>query len=73
MNQANFDEPDSNFWYAFGRIAEQYGEIDVAKADYAHVEKPGRALDVPASAYVLAQSRLKVLNGSAGKKGSGKE
>ncbi len=37
------DEPDANYWYAFGRIAEQYGENEVAAADYKQVKKPGKA------------------------------
>ena len=34
MDELNLDEPDDDYWYAFGRIAEQYGERDVAIADY---------------------------------------
>jgi hypothetical protein len=35
MDLLNLDEPDDNYWYAFGRIAEQDGERDMGLADYA--------------------------------------
>jgi len=31
MELLNMEEPDSNYWYGFGRIAEQYGELISAK------------------------------------------
>ena len=65
MDIQNLDEPDTDFWYAFGRIAEQYGERDVAIADYAKVTKPKEAIRTPDSSYRLAQNRLKVLQGTA--------
>jgi len=61
MDDLNLDEPDDDYWYAFGRIAEQYGERDTAIADYRKLEKPKEALAVPTSSYRLAQTRLKVL------------
>jgi tetratricopeptide (TPR) repeat protein len=61
MDSANFEEPDDNFWYAFGRVAEQAGERDLAVADYQRVTVPKRPLDLPASSYHLAQLRLKAL------------
>jgi tetratricopeptide (TPR) repeat protein/transglutaminase-like putative cysteine protease len=73
MDEQNLDEPNDDFWYAFGRIAEQYGEREMAIADYRKVEKPKFALEVPTSSYTLAQMRLKVLGvagidqGAAGK------
>jgi tetratricopeptide (TPR) repeat protein len=66
MDLLALDEPDSNYWYAFGRIAEQYGEQKTAMADYAHVTKPEKAIAIPSSSYRLAQNRLKILDsGSA--------
>ena len=62
MDKLNLDEPDDNYWYAFGRIAEQYGERDVALADYGRVTKPKRELEIPDSSYRLAQIRTAVLN-----------
>jgi tetratricopeptide (TPR) repeat protein/transglutaminase-like putative cysteine protease len=65
MDELNLDEPNDDYWYAFGRIAEQYGERDIAIADYRKLEKPKGALSIPTSSYTLAQMRLKAL-GAAG-------
>ncbi len=64
MDIANLDEPNGDYWFALGRIAEQYGEREIALADYAKVTKPKRALAIPESSYQLAQNRLKVLQGA---------
>lgn len=64
--KSDLDEPDDNYWYAFGRIAEQYGERDIAIANYSRVTKPEKAYEIPISSYRLAQLRLQALN--AGKK-----
>jgi len=61
MDEMNLDEPNDIFWYAFGLIAEQYGEKDVAIADYRKLEKPTITLEIPTSSYTLAQMRLKAL------------
>jgi len=61
MDVLSLDEPESNYWYAFGRIAEQYGEIEVAKTDYARVTRPKREMDISGSSYYLAQNRLKII------------
>jgi len=61
MDNLNLDQPTDDYWYAFGRIAEQYGERDIAIANYRKLEKPKEALAVPTSSYRLAQTRLKVL------------
>ncbi len=58
MDEMNLDEPDDNYWYAFGRIAEQYGEKETAIHIYHLVEKPKQAVGVPGSSYQLAQMRL---------------
>jgi tetratricopeptide (TPR) repeat protein len=58
MDQLNLEEPDPNYWYAFGRIAEQYGENEVAAADYNRVKKPGNPTLLAGSSYRLAQNRL---------------
>jgi len=63
MDVLDLDEPDDNYWYAFGRIAEQYGERNVAIADYLRVAKPKKAVDMPTSSYQLAQIRLQALRG----------
>lgn len=61
MDLENLDEPDDAFWYAFGRVAEQYGEIAAARADYARVTKPKRTTQLPSSPYQLAQMRVKAM------------
>jgi len=65
MDSANLDDPDSNFWYAFGRVAEEAGERDLALADYARVTVPKNPLELPGSSYKLAQIRLKALQSVA--------
>lgn len=64
MDLLNLDEPESNYWYGFGRIAEQYGERTVATSDYNQVKKPKNPMQVPSSSYRLAQNRLAVLGDS---------
>jgi len=61
MDDLNLDQPDDDYWYAFGRIAEQYGERDIAIADYRKLSKPKQVLAVPTSSYWLAQQRLKAM------------
>jgi hypothetical protein len=61
MAARNMVEPSDDFWYAFGRIAEQYGERDIALADYAKVKPPEDASLIYQSSYELAQHRIKVL------------
>jgi tetratricopeptide (TPR) repeat protein len=70
MDELNLDEPDDDYWYAFGRIAEQYGERDISIADYRKLQKPKLVLAIPDSSYRLAQIRLKALgvDGGAAKK-----
>jgi len=66
MDALFLDEPDDNYWYAFGRIAEQYGETQTAEADYTSVKKPAQAESIPGSSYRLAQMRLHAI-GTQGK------
>ena len=61
MDSLSLDEPDGNYWYAFGRIAEQYGERTTALAYYARLTKPKHAIEIPESSYRLAQMRLQAL------------
>jgi predicted Zn-dependent protease len=62
MDELNLDEPDEDYWYAFGRIAEQYGEREIALADYRKLKMPKEPLSIPTSTYRLAQMRLKALH-----------
>jgi len=61
MDELNLDQPDDDYWYAFGRIAEQFGEREIAISDYKKLEKPKHVLETPTSSYTLAQMRLRVL------------
>ena len=64
MTLANLSEPNSEVWYGFGSIYEQYGVDDAAIEAFRKVEKPeGRIY--PASTYVLAQARLKALGATS--------
>jgi len=67
MDDLDLDQPDDNYWYAFGRIAEQYGEREVALANYKRVKKPKKETGIPDSSYQLAQLRMAAMN-SEGKK-----
>jgi tetratricopeptide (TPR) repeat protein len=69
MDDMNLDEPNDSYWYAFGLIAEQYGEREIAIADYRKLEKPKEVLAIPTSTYQLAQMRLKAMNADAGAAG----
>jgi transglutaminase-like putative cysteine protease/Tfp pilus assembly protein PilF len=61
MDSLNLDEPNSDYWLAFGLVAEQYGERDLARAEYTRVTKPERAYEIAGSAYQLAQIHLQGL------------
>ena len=61
MDDLNLDEPNDDFWYVLGRIAEQYGEREIAIADYRKLNKPDEILAVPTSSWRLAQTRLKAM------------
>jgi transglutaminase-like putative cysteine protease/tetratricopeptide (TPR) repeat protein len=64
MEATALEEPTGNYWYAFGRIAEQYGERAIALADYAKVTAPQNPLQDPDSTYRLAQRRIALLKTS---------
>lgn len=65
MDELNLEEPNDDYWYAFGLIAEQYGERDIAVADYRKLKKPKEELEIPSSSYLLAQARLKALGAAS--------
>ena len=65
MDAASLEEPNSEVWFGFGLIAEQYGETDAAQKMFARVEKPKR--EFPAATYDLAQRHLAALQNSAPK------
>jgi len=61
MDLMKMSRPDGAYWYAFGRIAEVYGERDAALAYYARVPTPADPATEYQSAYHLAHSRMRVL------------
>jgi tetratricopeptide (TPR) repeat protein/transglutaminase-like putative cysteine protease len=61
MDVWNLDEPNDEVWYVLGRIAEQYGEREIAIADYRKLEKPKEVLALSTSTWELAQIRLKAM------------
>ena len=62
MDDWDLDEPNDEVWYVLGRIAEDFGERDIAIADYRKLEKPKEALAIPTSTWRLAQNRLKAMS-----------
>lgn len=64
MASANLSEPNSETWYGFGSIFEQYGVNDAAIAAYKKVEKPEGRIYLT-STYMLAQARLKALGAAS--------
>jgi tetratricopeptide (TPR) repeat protein len=63
MDAAQMEDPDSEIWFAFAKIAEQYGESDAARAMYSRVEKP--KTEYPGTSYAIAQQRLAALKSAA--------
>lgn len=61
MTVSNLSVPNSEVWFGFGSIYEQYGAYDAAKAAYSKVEKPFGRVNV-GSTWLLAQSRLQGLS-----------
>ena len=59
MGANNLEEPNSEVWFGFGLIAEQYGAIEAAARMFARVEKPKTVF--PGSTYALAQQHLVAL------------
>jgi len=62
MDDLYLDEPNDDYWYALGRIAEQYGEREIAIADYRKLQKPTEQMEISESSWRLAQMRLKAMN-----------
>lgn len=59
MSTSKLDEPNSELWFGFGLIAEQYGVTDAAARMFARVEKP--KAEFPGSTYAFAQQHLAAL------------
>lgn len=58
MEVDGYDEPRSDDWYVWGRIAESYGVLDAALDAYQQVEKPGKSWEEVVSSWRVAQRRL---------------
>jgi len=61
-----YDEPRSEDWFIWGRIAESYGVDDAAAEAYRKVERPENEADVATSTWRAAQRRLKALAETSG-------
>jgi hypothetical protein len=60
MDAGDLEEPNSEVWFGFGLIAEQYGVYDAAEKMHERVEKP--KFNIPATTYNLAHEHLAVLS-----------
>ncbi|HKF23313.1 MAG TPA: DUF3857 domain-containing protein [Candidatus Angelobacter sp.] len=69
MDVADMEEPDSEIWFGFGKIAEQYGENDAARVMYGRVEKP--KIEYPGTSYSMAQQRLAAIKSALPAKRAG--
>lgn len=70
MDDWDLIEPNDQIWYVLGRIAEQYGEREIAIADYRKLEKPKDPLELTTSTWQLAQMRLKAMGAGETAKGN---
>jgi tetratricopeptide (TPR) repeat protein/transglutaminase-like putative cysteine protease len=61
MDALNLEEPNSEVWFGFGLIAEQYGMPEAAKKMFERVDKPKG--DYPGATSNLAQQHLAALQG----------
>jgi tetratricopeptide (TPR) repeat protein len=61
------DQPESDDWYVLGRIAEEYGEKEWARAAYGRVEKPDEKASLAMTFFTLARKRLEKLGPPEGK------
>ena len=64
MDAGGMEEPNSEVWFGFGLIAEQYGVVDSAREMFKRVEKPKDSL--PGDTYALAQRHLAALAKASG-------
>ena len=60
MDVAQLEEPNSEVWFGFALIAEQYGAGDAAHSLYQRVAKP--EFEYPGSSYALSQQHLAALD-----------
>jgi tetratricopeptide (TPR) repeat protein len=60
MDAAGLGQPNSEVWFGFGALYEQYGVADAAVEAFRKVKKPEGTIS-PTDTYVLAQAHLKEL------------
>jgi len=65
MAAADLAEPNSEIWYVFGTIYQQFGAMQAAIAAFRKVEKPTGPIN-PVDTWVLAQQHLKALGAEPG-------
>ena len=60
MDAGGLDQPNSEIWYGFGRIAEDYGVVEAARADYERMKSDSEPeqMDFPESTLRLGIKRL---------------
>jgi tetratricopeptide (TPR) repeat protein len=63
MDAAGMGQPNSDVWFGFGAIYEQYGVTDAAIDAFRKVKRPEGTIS-PTDTYVLAQAHLKELKAS---------
>ena len=63
MEAGGLTQPNSEVWFGFGALYEQYGVTDAAVEAFRKVKKPEGTI-APADTYVLAQAHLKELKAS---------
>ncbi|NOZ95389.1 MAG: DUF3857 domain-containing protein [Acidobacteria bacterium] len=63
-------EPQDVDWFVFGRMAETYGFLDIARESYGKVKRPEGESLLPTSTYALAQRRIRALRAAANTAGS---
>jgi tetratricopeptide (TPR) repeat protein len=59
MGAMHLDEPNSEVWFGFGLIAQQYGVLDAAEKMFARVEAP--KVQYPDSTSILARQHMAAL------------
>jgi tetratricopeptide (TPR) repeat protein len=63
MDLLHSEEPNSELWFGFALIAEQYGVLGAAEKMYGRVEKS--KFDYPGTSYAIAQRHLAALRSNA--------
>ncbi len=71
MESQRLEEPNSEVWFGFAMIAEQFGVLEAAVKIYGRVEKP--KFEYPGATYTLAQQHLTAMHNlaKAGAKSAG--